>query len=1106
LKDGVHAETEFARWRAGVEAGQPDDQLCSALMATSYKAATRLSKIADEQIAINQPTVAIEHLNEALMLSQDNPWLLFQMGRAVLANGDVDTAVEIFCRGLGQTECEPINTILSQLTDASDSHDQMVKCAKQKISSAEDLVDAGEWQLADTLLRDANVIRFFPEISAIKRADIAITLGRLDLAGDLLSKADKHAPRNPWVSYLRGRIAVSIDDLDAAIAYVEKAISFDPDNNHFKSSHERWSRLAQADAADIIETHIPALPVPAPASRSGHTKVICWDVSHNPAGRAAVLAEVAAQFTKVDLVGPSFSKTQEPVWRPLAQPQPGYGITYWISDDFGTFVNGAIQYVMNNPADQIWVCKARFPSLFVGWLYKLIHGANLTVDIDDDELAFVDETMHLTVDEALAGERDLDWTNPAAASWGRLAQHMVTWADNVTCCNKVLQNQHGGEIIPHVRRSESFAALKGGKAELRAEFDIDADDKVILFMGTPRRHKGILDIARAVVNLSDPKALLLIVGSFPEPDLKKELSAITNLRWRHVEDQPFSSVPRFNTIADLACAMQHTENRIAQSQTPAKLSDAAGTGTLAITSNLDTVEPFLRAGTALTFAENEDLVDLLRRGLAQAALPETESQIKTYFANSLTVASAVPTAQATFQQARDQSKDLNPQFVQLLRLMRRRLPLHDRPVIKKFWKEHVAPPKRPVSVTNFEDDLDIVFFWKQNDTGIYQRRQDSIHEALASLPNVRNVLHIDAPISVDRLMSPAHGPDSTSEGLRVTEKTLARFLRVADKTNIHYRSFVYKGRTKSLLGQPLPAAGEFAAQVARWMEELDIGSNALAWVCPVVPEFDKVQKIIQFQDVVCDVIDDQRFWPMRAETRRSINVGYANIFQISTCVFANCEPVVEWLRDQNLAPVLVPNGLSAPNLEQVRRIPSYLRQLSGPIVGYVGNMSDRIDWDLVHEIATAQPDWQFVFIGKAPANRTGQFQLFADLPNVSMPGVVPAEQIPDWLAGMDVAIIPHLSNRLSEAMNPLKLYVYRTHGMRTVSTPVKNIGDFRDEIAIADNASDMRLAIARAIKEKNDYGPAPLAKEHLNAYNWDTRVAKMISVMRNAFTQSAAPE
>ena len=56
-----------------------------------------------------------------------------------------------------------------------------------------------------------------------------------------------------------------------------------------------------------------------------------------------------------------------------------------------------------------------------------------------------------------------------------------------------------------------------------------------------------------------------------------------------------------------------------------------------------------------------------------------------------------------------------------------------------------------------DDKLDIVFFWKQNDTGIYGRRQDMLVKYLAQDPRISRILHFDAPVDAFRRAGLATG-------------------------------------------------------------------------------------------------------------------------------------------------------------------------------------------------------------------------------------------------------------------------------------------------------------------------------------------------------------
>ena len=67
-----------------------------------------------------------------------------------------------------------------------------------------------------------------------------------------------------------------------------------------------------------------------------------------------------------------------------------------------------------------------------------------------------------------------------------------------------------------------------------------------------------------------------------------------------------------------------------------------------------------------------------------------------------------------------------------------------------------------------------------------------------------------------------------------------------------------------------------------------------------------------------------------------------------------------------------------------------LQLLAGPIIGYVGNLSDRIDIALLDELARARPHWNFVFVGSAHLDRS--ILRLDRQPNVHFLGVKPYEE------------------------------------------------------------------------------------------------------------------
>src|SRR5690625_6461412 len=78
---------------------------------------------------------------------------------------------------------------------------------------------------------------------------------------------------------------------------------------------------------------------------------------------------------------------------------------------------------------------------------------------------------------------------------------MAQQVDGVTVSNVALQNRYGGLVIPHVRTANRFQPSKERSVACRQKFGVPTDKYVVLFYGTPRKHKGVTETARALAAL-----------------------------------------------------------------------------------------------------------------------------------------------------------------------------------------------------------------------------------------------------------------------------------------------------------------------------------------------------------------------------------------------------------------------------------------------------------------------------------------------------------------------------------------------------------------------------------------------------------------------------
>src|SRR5262249_20657506 len=136
--------------------------------------------------------------------------------------------------------------------------------------------------------------------------------------------------------------------------------------------------------------------------------------------------------------------------------------------------------------------------------------------------------------------------------------------------------------------------------------------------------------------------------------------------------------------------------------------------------------------------------------------------------------------------------------------------------------------------------------------------------------------------------------------------------------------------------------------------------------------------------------------------------------------------------------------------------------LSGPVVGYAGNLSGRIDIELLRRLAQARRDWSFVFVGSTHLDQSAI--ALASEPNVRLIGTKRYEEAQAIIRPFDVALIPHLDNKMSRSMNPLKAYVYCSLGVPIVSSPVANLDQLAEFITFADGPDEFIKAIEAALR------------------------------------------
>jgi hypothetical protein len=161
-------------------------------------------------------------------------------------------------------------------------------------------------------------------------------------------------------------------------------------------------------------------------------------------------------------------------------------------------------------------------------------------------------------------------------------------------------------------------------------------------------------------------------------------------------------------------------------------------------------------------------------------------------------------------------------------------------------------------------------------------------------------------------------------------------------------------------------------------------------------------------------------------------------------------------------------------------------------VGYVGNLRDRFDWPLLRDTARLMPGVTFAIVGGGA--REEDLAVVAGIPNITFTGVVPYDQVQSCIQALDVALVLHTRDDLTESMNPLKIYNYFAAGRQIVSTEIDNIDPgIRPYLRFASTPEDFAAAITLAMAAPPLRGRA--FDRVLAGITWESRVGSILSVL-----------
>lgn len=176
-------------------------------------------------------------------------------------------------------------------------------------------------------------------------------------------------------------------------------------------------------------------------------------------------------------------------------------------------------------------------------------------------------------------------------------------------------------------------------------------------------------------------------------------------------------------------------------------------------------------------------------------------------------------------------------------------------------------------------------------------------------------------------------------------------------------------------------------------------------------------------------------------------------------------------------------------------VPADLLAIPEPRIGFVGAISGyKLDFALIHHIAKTRPDWSVVLIGEVgEGDPWTDASMLTGLPNLHLLGPRAYGDLPAYLKGFAVAMLPNQINPYTDAMFPMKFFEYLAAGCPVVSVDLKALREFAEMVSVADTPEDFVIAIQNALDGRVPPLAERMALARENTY--EARTRKMLALI-----------
>jgi UDP-galactopyranose mutase len=201
-----------------------------------------------------------------------------------------------------------------------------------------------------------------------------------------------------------------------------------------------------------------------------------------------------------------------------------------------------------------------------------------------------------------------------------------------------------------------------------------------------------------------------------------------------------------------------------------------------------------------------------------------------------------------------------------------------------------------------------------------------------------------------------------------------------------------------------------------------------------------------------------------------------------------------------------PSSVDAAHFATAQAIDEAPQQaaLPHPRLGFFGVVDERMDVEMLDALARAHPDWQIVIVG--PVVKIDPATLPSH-PNLHFVGPSTYADLPSYLAGWDVCLLPFALNESTKFISPTKTLEYLAADKPIVSTPITDVAEpYGGIVYLGRTPEEFIAACEQALSALDEERTARSEKgrQVLARTSWDQTAASIEGLIDEAVEKNSA--